>query len=374
MNDLPSTRLEIDLQALKHNFNYFKDLLQTETVVIAAVKANAYGTDAVTVAKHLEKLGVDYLAVVFTREGIALREAGIKKPILVFQATPEEIPQVVEYNLEPSLYSDSMFRAFCVYAEEEDLDAYPVHIKFNTGMNRLGMALSQAESLGVSFETMTNLQLKSIFTHFASSDDPNERIFTQQQIRKFNKASKEIESTLGYMPMRHACNTMGVLNYRDAHFDAVRVGIGLYGYTYDDEINKELKPVGKLFAPIVEKHYLNPGDSVGYGRTFIAEDSMIIAVIPLGHADGISRAYGQGKGWVCISNRKAPIIGNVCMDMLMVDVTDISCDEGELVEIFGDNNAAIELANSIDTVVYELITAVSSRVSRVVTGINIILK
>lgn len=374
MNDLPSTRLEIDLQALKHNFSYFKDLLQTETVVIAAVKANAYGTDAVTVAKHLEKLGVDYLAVVFTREGIALREAGIKKPILVFQPTPQEIPQIVEYGLEPSLYSDSMFRAFSVYAEEEELDAYPVHVKFNTGMNRLGMALSQAESIGVALKSNKHLKLKSIFTHFASSEDPNERIFTQQQIRKFNDVSKELEGSLGYMPMRHACNTMGVLNYRDAHFDAVRLGIGLYGYTYDEEVNKELKPVGKLYAPIIVKQYLNPGDSVSYSRTFIAEEPMIIAIIPLGHADGIYRAYGKGKGWVYLNDRKARILGNVCMDMIMVDVTEIACDEGDLVEVFGDNNSAIELSNSIGTIVYELITAVSSRVPRVVTGINIILK
>lgn len=374
MNDLPSTRLEIDLQALKHNFNYFKDLLQAETVVIAAVKANAYGTDAVTVAKHLEKLGVDYLAVVFTREGIALREAGVKKPILVFQAMPQEIPEIVAYGLEPSLYSDSMFRAFSVYAEEESLDAYPVHIKFNTGMNRLGMALSQAESLGVAFESNKHLKLKSIFTHFASSDDPNERMFTQQQIRKFNEVSKELEGSLGYMPMRHACNTMGVLNYRDAHFDAVRLGIGLYGYTYNEEINKELIPVGKLYAPIIEKQYLNPGDSVSYSRTFIAEEPMIIAIIPIGHADGISRAYGKGKGWVSINDRKARILGNVCMDMIMVDVTEIACDEGELVEVFGENNSAIELSNAIGTIVYELIAGISSRVPRVVTGINIVLK
>ena len=366
MNDLPSTRLEIDLQALEHNFKYFKGLLKPKTKIIAAVKANAYGTDAVAVAKHLEKLNVDCLAVVFTREAVALRKAGIKKPILVFQAMPEEIPQIVEYKLEPSLYSDSMFRAFSVYAEEQDLKTYPVHIKFNTGMNRLGMALSQAESLGVAFETSTHIKLESIFTHFAASDDLTERKFTLQQIRKFNEVSKELADSLGYMPMRHACNTMGVINYPEAHFDAVRIGMGLHGYTYDKKINRKLKVVGKLFAPIIEKQYLNPGDSISYGRKFIAEEPMIIAVVPLGHADGIYRAYGQGKGWVYLNERRAPILGNVCMDMIMIDVTEIACDEGDLVEVFGDNNSAIELANAIGTISYELITGVSSRVPRVI--------
>lgn len=373
MNDLPSTRLEIDLQALEHNFKYFKDLLKADSLMIAAVKANAYGTDAVTVAKHLEKLGVDYLAVVFTREGIALRKAGVKKPILVFQATAQEIPQLVKYNLEPSLYSDAIFRAFSVYAEEENLEAYPVHIKFNTGMNRIGMALSQAESLGVAFKTNHHLQLKTIFTHFAASDDLNEREFTLRQIRKFKEVSKTLENSLGYMPLRHACNTMGVINYPDAHFDAVRLGIGLYGYTYNEEVNKELKVVGKLYAPIIEKQYLNPGDSVSYSRTFIAEEPMITATIPLGHADGISRAYGKGKGWVFLNDRKARILGNVCMDMIIIDVTEIACDEGDLIEVFGENNSGIKLANAIDTIVYELIAGISNRVPRVVTGINIVL-
>ncbi len=364
MNDLPSTRLEIDLQALEHNFTYFKKQIRKETKIIAAVKANAYGTDAVAVGKQLEALGVDYLAVVFTREGIALRKAGIKTPIIVFQAMPREISQLVEYQLEPSLYSDSMFRAFSVYAEENNLNEYPVHVKFNTGMNRLGMALSQAESLGIAFETSNNLKLKSIFTHFAESDDKTHKEFTEKQIRKFNRVSKELESALGYMPMRHACNTMGVLNYPEAHYEAVRIGIGLYGYTYDKKINEKLKVVGRLVAPIIQKQYLNPGDSISYNRKFIAEVPMIIATIPLGHADGINRAYGNGKGWVYLNGRKAPILGNVCMDMVMIDVTEIACDEGDLVEVFGENNSAIDLANSIGTIYYELIAGVTNRVPR----------
>src|SRR5699024_5228839 len=343
MNDLPSTRLEIDLQALEHNFKYFQGALKPKTKIIAVVKANAYGTDAVAVAKHLETLDVDYLAVVLTREAIVLRKAGVKKPILVFQAMPEEIPEIVEYQLEPSLYSDSMFRAFSVYAEEQDLKAYPVHIKFNTGMNRLGMALSQAEPLGVALNANKHLKPESVFTHFAASDDPTEREFTLKQIQKFKKASNELAEGLGYMPMRHVCNTMGVLNYPEAHFDAVRIGIGLYGYTYDEEINRSLKVVGKLLAPIIEKQYLNPGDSIGYSRRFIAEEAMVIAIVPLGHADGIYRAYGHRKGWLYLNERKAPILGNVCMDMIMIDVTEIACDEGDLAEVFGDNNSAIEL-------------------------------
>lgn len=364
MNDLPSTRLEIDLQALEHNFTYFKNKLKKDTKIIAAVKANAYGTDAVTVAKKLETLQVDYLAVVFTREGVALRKAGVKTPILVFQSNPSEISQIVEYHLEPSLYSDTMFRAFSVYAEENELTEYPVHVKFNTGMNRLGMALSQAESLGMAFAANNNLKLESIFTHFAASDAIVEKKFTQQQIEKFVRVSKELENMLGYMPLRHLCNTMGVINYPEAFFDAVRLGMGLHGYTYDKHTNKKLKIVSSLYAPIIQKQYLNAGDSVSYSRTFIAKEPMVIATIPLGHADGIHRVYGNGKGWVYLNGRKAPILGNICMDMFMIDVTEIACDEGDMVEVFGKHNDVMDLALSGKTIFYELLSGISDRVPR----------
>lgn len=364
MKDLPSTRLEIDLQAVEHNFTYFKNQLKKDTKVIGVVKANAYGTDAVAIAKQLEILSVDYLAVVFTREGIALRKAGIIAPILVFQAMSSEIPQLVEHRLEPSLYSDRIFRAFSIYAEDNNLNAYPVHLKFNTGMNRLGMALSQAKSLGIAFREQTHLKLQSIFTHFAASDSVENKHFTRQQIQKFKQLSRELEEELGYMPMRHTCNTMGIINYPEAHFDAVRVGMGLYGYTYNKEINSKLKIATSLLTPIIQKQYLNIGDSIGYSRTFIAQKPMVIAIIALGHADGISRCYGKGKGWVYLNGRKAPILGNVCMDMIMMDITEIACDEGDIVEVFGENNSAIDLANAAGTIYYELLTGITNRVPR----------
>ena len=371
MSNLASTRLEIDLNALEQNYNYFKARLDKETKTIAAVKANAYGTDAVSVAKHLETLGIDYLAVVFTREGVALRKAGVKKPILVFQAMPQEISEIVAYNLEPSLYSENMFQAFCEYAKNEKLEAYPVHLKFNTGMNRLGMPISKAKYLGELLKENTNIKLNGIYTHFAASDNPEEREFTLEQLSKFNTVTKELEAILGYMPMLHATNTMGIINYPEAHFNAVRLGIGLYGYTYEEEINKRLKPVARLYAPIIQKQYLNPGDSISYSRTYIAKEAMQIGIVPLGHADGINRAYGKGKGWVFLNGHKVPILGNVCMDMFMIDLTGIDSEEGDLVEVFGENNSGIDLANAIETIVYELITGITARVPRIITGNHI---
>lgn len=370
MSNLAGTRLEIDLGALEQNYNYFKSLLNKQIKTIAAVKANAYGSDAVGVAKHLELLGIDYLAVVFTREAIALREAGVKKPILVFQAMPEELPEIVAYGLEPSLYSERMFQAFTEYAKEQNLDAYPVHLKFNTGMNRLGMPVNMVKSLAESLKANNHLHLNGVYTHFAASDNPQEREFTLGQIAKFVVLTKEIESILGYMPMRHATNTMGVINYQEAHFDAVRLGIGLYGYTYEEEINQKLKPIASLYAPIIQKQYLNAGESVSYSRTYVAKESMAIGIVPLGHADGINRAYGKGKGWVYLKGKKAPILGNVCMDMVMIDLTGIDCEEGDIVEVFGENNSGIELANAIGTIVYELITGITSRVPRKLIGVS----
>src|SRR5699024_9827076 len=257
-----------------------------------------------------------------------------------------------------------MFRAFSFYAEENKLTEYHVNVKINAGMNRLGKALNQAESLGMAFAVNNNLKLESSFTHFAASDAIVEKKFTQQQIEKFVRVSKELENMLGYMPLRHLCNTMGVINYPEAFFDAVRLGMGLHGYTYDKHTNKKLKIVSSLYAPIIQKQYLNAGDSVSYSRTFIAKEPMVIATIPLGHADGIHRVYGNGKGWVYLNGRKAPILGNICMDMFMIDVTEIACDEGDMVEVFGKHNDVMDLALSGKTIFYELLSGISDRVPR----------
>src|SRR5699024_2195418 len=237
--------------------------------------------------------------------------------------------------------------------EEQDLKAYPVHIKFNTGMNRLGMALSQAEPLGIALNANKHLKPESVFTHFAASDDPTEREFTLKQIQKFKKASNELAEGLGYMPMRHVCNTMGVMNYPEAHYEAVRIGIGLYGYTYDEEINRRLKVVGTLLAPIIEKQYLNTGDSIGYSRRIIGEEGMLVGIVLIVYGGYMYSALCHVHVWLYLIERIVCVLGSGFMDMIVVDVTEIPCDDGDLAGVFGDHNPAGELVHVIGTLSYE---------------------
>lgn len=368
MQNTSQTRLEVNLDALAYNYSFFQKLVPSHTKFIAVVKANAYGSDLVAVAKHFEALGACYLAVVFTREGIALRKSGIKKPILVFEALPSEIENIIEYQLEPALYSPKFFKAFADYAKTKDLKDYPIHLKFNTGLNRLGFSAYQAIEIAKEIKGNSSLKLESVYTHLIESDDVNNRESSLTQIAVYKQICQDIAQELTYMPMRHCANTMGVINFSEAIFDAVRVGIGMYGYTYNLEVNKTLKPVSRLIAPIAQIHELKIGESLGYNRGLVATKPMRTATVPLGHADGISRVYGKAKGSVYIAGKLAPIVGNVCMDMIMIDITQVDCKEGDEVEVFGENQSAIAFADSGNTIVYELLTAISARVPRYVVN------
>ncbi|AUC83041.1 alanine racemase [Lacinutrix sp. Bg11-31] len=359
------TILEIDLSALKHNVTFIKSKLKSSTKFLAVVKAYAYGSDAVEIAKYLEDLNVDYFAVAYTNEAISLRDAGIKTPILVLHPQPEKFKLIIERCLEPSIYSQRVLNEFITVAEKQKQYNYPIHIKFNTGLNRLGFAEAEAETILNSLKTTEAIKVKSLFSHLAASEDVNEKDFTLNQIKSFKRIAKKMIDNLGYQPLLHQSNTSGVLNYPEAHFDMVRCGIGLYGFGNNPEINKNLKPVGTLKTSISQIHTIKKGDSLGYNRAFIANEDIKTATLPIGHADGINRLFGNGKGFVFINNQKAFIIGNVCMDMIMVDVTTISCKEGDEVIVFGPQHSAESLAESINSISYELLTSVSQRIKRV---------
>lgn len=364
MQNIPQTRLEVNLNALSHNYNFFQSLVPLGTKFVAVVKANAYGSDLVGVAQHFQDLGAAYLAVVFTREGVALREAGIKMPILVFEALASEIETLVSYKLEPALYSPKIFRAFADYVKAQEIKDYPIHLKFNTGLNRLGFSANQASAIAKEIKENSSLKLQSLYTHLIESDDLDKKESTYDQIAVYQQICQDIAQELAYMPMRHCANTMGVVNFSEAVFDAVRVGIGMYGYTYNEEVNKKLKPVSRLIAPIAQIHELKVGDSLGYNRGLVADKPMRTATVPVGHADGISRVYGKAKAHVYVAGTLVPILGNVCMDMIMIDITGLDCEEGDEVEVFGKNQSAIAFANSGNTIVYELLTGISARVPR----------
>lgn len=359
------TILEIDLNALKNNFEYLKSRLNSTTKFMAVVKAFAYGSDACEIANYLQKLPVDYFAVAFVSEGIQLRKAGITKPVLVLHPQEVNFNVLIENCLEPSIYNAKILNEFIEVASAEKRIDYPIHIKFNTGLNRLGFSEGDVETIVSTVNKSTAVKIKSAFSHLAASEDLDERDYTINQIETFKHIAENITKQLGYKPWLHMCNTSGILNYPEAHFDMVRSGIGLYGFGNSEKENKHFTPIGTLKTIISQIHTIEKGQSVGYNRAYKTESRLKTATLPIGHADGIGRPYGKGKGYVIINNQKAYILGNVCMDMIMVNVTDIDCKEGDEVIVFGRDSTAEHLAKTANTISYELLTAIAQRVKRV---------
>ena len=359
------TILEINLNTLGDNYRYLNSKLKPNTKFLAVVKAFAYGSDAIEIARELVKLGVDYLAVAYVKEGAVLRDAGIKTPIIVLHPQPINFKTLIDCRLEPSLYSPKIINQFIEVASEKNQLEYPVHIKFNTGLNRLGFCKNDVDYISSKLEETTAIKVVSIFSHLAASEDLSEYEFSQNQIKAFKIISEEFIKKIDYTPMLHMCSTSGILNYPEAHFDMVRSGIGLYGFGNSEKENKNLTPIATLKSVISQIHQIEKGESVGYNRAFKSGGVLQTATIPIGHADGISRAYGNGHGWVTVNGKKAPMIGNVCMDMIMINITDINCREGDEVIIFGEHNRADKIAEENNSISYELITAISQRVKRV---------
>lgn len=358
--------LHINLANLTHNYTYLRSQIKPEVKFLAVVKALAYGSDANRIALHLENLGVDYFGVAYAEEGIALRKCGVTTPILVLHAQPENYAQLIKHNLEPNLYSLRTLTLFNETCLKLAVKNYPVHIKYNSGINRLGF-LNKDISVITSIVKKGTLRVASIFSHLAASEDPAEKEFTLLQLKKFQEFQNELLPFLNTNPLIHHSNTSGVLNYPETHFSMVRSGIGLYGFGNDTKFNKNLKPIARLTAKISQIHYLEKGESLGYNREFKANENTTTATITIGHADGIDRIYGNGKGYVIINNKKAPILGIVCMDMLMVNVTDIDCKEGDTVIIFDEKYTANDLAEAVGTISYELITGIGPRVKRIIS-------
>ena len=365
MSKALETILEIDLSALTHNFNYLKSKLQPQTKFLAVVKAFAYGSDSVEIAKHLQKLNVDYFAVAYTQEGVVLRDAGITTPIIVLHPQSVNAQTLIDRCLEPSIYSAHVLSEFIKTAEAQSQKNYPVHIKFNTGLNRLGFKNNDIESLVASLKKTSSVKVKSLFSHLVASEDANESEFSNLQIERFKTIAKNFEEGTGIKPWLHMCNTSGILNYPEAHFDMVRSGIGLYGFGNSIEEDKNLKPIASLKSVISQIHEIEKGETVGYNRAYTSQGVERTATVPIGHADGISRIYGNENGFVIINGEKAYIIGNVCMDMIMVNITGINCKEGDEVIVFDATHTASNLAESAHTISYEILTAISQRVKRV---------
>ncbi|WP_372917165.1 alanine racemase [Salegentibacter sp.] len=360
------TQLEIDLGALAHNYRYLRSKIAPEVKFMSVIKAYAYGNDSVEIAKKLEDLGTDYFAVAYTSEGIRLREAGITKPILILHPQPVNFESLIDNCLEPNLYSEKVLAEFIEIAERLQQEGYPIHLKFNTGMNRLGFTEKNFHKIHEKLEGTKAVKVVSAFSHLAASEDWKEREFCLYQITRFQKFAEDLLDHLDYRPMFHICNTSAIFNYPEAGFDMVRSGLGLYGFANDPAVNARLKPIGTLKTIISQIQDLKEGDTVGYSRAFEAKKPSRTATIPIGHADGIKRIYGHGKAGVFVNGEYAPIVGNVCMDIIMIDVTDINCKEGDEVIIFGGPQHVTKFAGDGGTISYELITGISQRVKRVI--------
>ena len=359
------TVLEINLNAISHNLTFYKSKLDPKTKMMVMVKAFGYGNGGFEIAKLLEHHKVDYLGVAFADEGISLKNAGIRVPIMVLNPETTSFAAIIQHHLEPEIYSVKGLKAFLKIAEQKKLKHFPIHIKIDTGMHRLGFEEDNLEDLIQILKGNETVQIKSILSHMATSDDLNHDAFSKSQIALFEKLSTKIQTELNIKPILHILNTSGITNYPEAQYDMVRLGIGLYGISNDEEEQKELENVGTLKSVISQIRTIDKGESVGYGRRFIADRSTKVATIPIGYADGIRRSWGNGVGYVTINGKQAKIIGSICMDMLMIDVTDIDCKEGNTVIVFGENPTVPFMAKQLNTIPYEILTSISQRVKRV---------
>ncbi len=358
------TILEINLNALAANYNEFRSRLRPDTKMVCMVKAAAYGAGSVEVAKTLQDLRTDYLAVAVADEGSALREAGITTGIMVMNPEMSGLHTLFEYELEPEVYSFRLLRALIHAAQAEGITHYPIHLKFDTGMHRMGFVPEDLPLLLKELQSQNALLPRSVFSHLAGSDSTGLDAFTVSQVRHFTGVADSIQAIYSHKILRHILNSAGIERFPEYQMDMVRLGIGLYGVSAVD--HDGLHPVSALRTTILQIRDVPAGDTVGYGRKGVVTRPSRIADIPIGYADGVNRRLGNGRAGCIVYGKKAPFIGNICMDVAMIDVTDIpECREGDPVEIFGPGQPVTVLSDLLETIPYEILTGISDRVKRV---------
>lgn len=359
------TVLEINLNAILHNINVHKSLLKPETKMCAMVKAYSYGLGGYEIAEFLQHHHIDYLGVAYADEGVDLRKNGITTPILVMNPEQGSYDVIIDYNLEPEIYSLRVLELFANQLQLKGIQQkYPIHIKIETGMHRLGFKEYEIDELVENLKKY-NVKVASIFSHLSSADVPEEDDYTMEQIHTFQRVSSKISEALGYQPIRHILNTAGITYYSDYQFEMVRIGIGMVGISANPEVKKQLQSAVTFKTVISQISEVKQGDSIGYNRKYKAEKDTRIATIPVGYADGIPRLIGNKIGFVGIHKEKVPIIGNICMDMLMADIGNIAAKDGDEVIIFNGNPTLEEFSEYCKTIPYEVLTSISRRVKRI---------
>jgi alanine racemase len=359
------TVLEINLTALTHNLKTYQQQLKPGVKLMAMVKAFSYGSGSFEIANLLEFQKVDYLAVAYADEGVELRKAGIGLPIMVMNAEESSFDMLLQYNLEPELYSFGILNAFESYLLRSGTNNYPVHIKLDTGMHRLGFETGEIKELCKKLSGNDSFKIQSVFSHLAASENKVHDNFTQMQADRFLKAVKQIEKVVSYPFLKHIANSSAIHRHKDLQLDMVRLGIGLYGVDSNLGMQEQLRNVSTLKTTIAQIKKVKAGESIGYSRSGIAEKDSVIATVRIGYADGYPRSLGNGNGKMYVSGMLAPVIGNVCMDMTMLDITHIAAKEGDDVMVFGEKLAVTEVAFWAGTIAYEILTGISQRVKRV---------
>ena len=358
------SRLELRLGACRDNYRYFRGLLEPTTKLLVLVKANAYGHGAVEFAAMMQKEGADYLAVAYPIEGIELRRSGISLPILVLTAGTDYYNEIIDSRLEPGIPNIYSLRILCDILEKRGITGFPIHIKLDTGMHRLGFMTSELQELTDFLKDCKYVRVKSIYSHLAAAEDPESDDFTLGQIKMFETNAERIISEIGYRPMLHILNSAGIERFPAYQHDMVRLGIGIYGISALRDV--KLSPVASLKCKVLQVKHLLPSDgTIGYGRHGqIAPEGTNIATIPVGYADGIDRHLGCGRASFSLNGHRVPTIGNICMDMCMLDVTGTNAKPGDTVTIFGEDPTVSELADILGTIPYEIMTSIPRRIDR----------
>jgi alanine racemase len=358
------TILEVNLNAVVDNLNFYRSFLKPETKLVCMVKADAYGAGAVEVAKTLQDHRVDYLAVAVADEGVTLRRNGITQNIMIMNPEMTAFKTMFDYDLEPEVYSFRLMDALIHAAEKEGITGWPVHIKLDTGMHRLGFDPEKdIDEVIARLKRQNAIIPRSVFSHFVGSDSDDFDRFSAMQFEKFDAASKKLQSAFSHKILRHMDNSAAIEHFPERQMDMCRLGLGLYGV--DPRDNRMLHTVSTLKTTILQLRHVPKEETVGYSRKGVLTRDSVIAAIPIGYADGLNRHLGRGACYCLVNGQKAPYVGNICMDVAMIDVTDIDCHEGDMVEIFGEHLPVTVLSDVLDTIPYEVMTSVSNRVKKV---------
>ena len=360
-----NTVLEVNLNALQNNLNHFRSLAGKETKIMVMAKAFSYGSGGDEIAHFLQFNKVDYLGVAYADEGVALRKKGIHLPIMVMNSDEDSYDVMLDHNLEPELYSFRSLRLFTERVKQKAVKQARAHLEVNTGMNRLGFDLAEMDEVFALLKSSPDLYIQSIFSHFAVAEDEKQDEFTQHQIDQLNAFYLGFVQHLGYRPLKHIANSSGAMRFKQAHFDMIRLGIGLYGFEALVNQRKGIEPISTLKSFISQIRTVKSGQGVSYGLGGKSTRERKIAVVAIGYADGLDRRLSDGVGFFLIHGKEAPIVGKICMDMTMCDITEIDCAEGDEVIVFGKNPSITEIAKRLNTIPYEVLTSVSERVKRI---------